>query len=69
MLGIGFPIPGAITTDHEEFSREAPRRRWSLDKDVGDGLGGALGFGTWILLQDGEYGVIVELMNLHHVDC
>jgi hypothetical protein len=36
--------------------------------NVGDGLGGAFRFGSWILLQDGEYGVFIELPDLHHVD-
>lgn len=45
-----------------------PRRRWGFGGDVGDGLGGALRFSPWLLLQDGEYRVFVELLDLDHVD-
>ena len=73
VLGIGFPVSReAVIAKQEEFPKETPRRRWGLSEDVGDSfgydLGGALRFGPWILLQDGEYGVFVKLLDLHHVD-
>jgi hypothetical protein len=64
MLGISFPIPRGQSQLIMKTVMVS-----DVSDGLSDGLGGALRFDTWILLHDGEYGIIIELMNLHHVDC
>jgi hypothetical protein len=72
-LRVSFPIASStVSIDHEDFLRKASRWGCSGGDEVGDGLsdvfGGDFRFCSQICLQDREQRVIIELMDLHHVD-